>query len=77
MQIMEAGKDVEKKTEMYVPYNILPLDPAGANKQLCSFLRLVAMEIQLVGFIDIPCKYSIVNLNTVVFMTTDVSGKQC
>ena len=37
MQIMEAGKDVEKKTEMYVPYNILPLDPARANQEIMQF----------------------------------------
>ena len=37
MQIMEAGKDVEKKTEMYMPYNILPLDPAGANQAIMQF----------------------------------------
>lgn len=37
MQLLQAGKDVEKKTEMYVDYNILPLDPVGATQAIMQF----------------------------------------
>jgi len=41
-EIMEAGKDVEKKTELYVPYNILPLDPAGAHQAIMQLPEIKA-----------------------------------
>ena len=30
-QIIAAARDVQEKTEIYAPYNILPLDSAGAS----------------------------------------------
>lgn len=32
LQIIAAAADVEQKKEIYVPYNILPLDAAGASQ---------------------------------------------
>lgn len=34
MQIIAAGKIVEEKQEIYLPYNILPLDAAGASQAI-------------------------------------------
>ncbi|RWW75709.1 hypothetical protein BHE74_00016240, partial [Ensete ventricosum] len=45
-QIIAAAKDVQEKTEIYVPYNILPLDAAGASQcimqleEVCSLTQL-------------------------------------
>jgi len=33
-EIIEADKDFEKKTELYLPFNILSLDPAGAHQAI-------------------------------------------
>lgn len=33
-QIIAAAKDVQEKKEIYAPYNILPLDAAGASQSL-------------------------------------------
>ena len=33
-QIIAAAKDVQAKTEIYAPYNILPLDSAGASQSI-------------------------------------------
>lgn len=34
IQIMETGKQIAEKTEIYVPYNILPLDPDSVNQAI-------------------------------------------
>lgn len=34
MQIIAAARDVQEKTEIYAPYNILPLDSAGASQPI-------------------------------------------
>lgn len=34
MQIIAAAKDVQEKKEIYAPYNILPLDAAGASQSI-------------------------------------------
>lgn len=33
-QIIAAARDVQEKKEIYVPYNILPLDAAGASQSI-------------------------------------------
>lgn len=33
-QIIAAAKDVQEKKEIYTPYNILPLDAAGASQPI-------------------------------------------
>ena len=33
-QIIAAARDVQEKTEIYTPYNILPLDSAGASQSI-------------------------------------------
>lgn len=33
-QIIAAARDVQEKTEIYAPYNILPLDSAGASQAI-------------------------------------------
>ncbi|GLJ07080.1 hypothetical protein SUGI_0057310 [Cryptomeria japonica] len=41
-ELLKFGKDVEKKTEQYAPYNILPLDPGGANQAIMQFPEIKA-----------------------------------
>jgi len=37
VQIIAAARDVQEKTEIYTPYNILPLDAAGASVPVMQF----------------------------------------
>lgn len=37
MQILETHNQVEEKTKIYVPYNILPLDPDSANQAVMQY----------------------------------------
>ncbi|KAL3619483.1 hypothetical protein CASFOL_037053 [Castilleja foliolosa] len=46
-EIMAAANDVQAKKEIYAPYNILPLDSAGAKQSIMQ------LEEQLVGVISI------------------------
>lgn len=41
-QIIAAARDVQEKKEIYAPYNILPLDSAGAAK---SVVQLEEVQI--------------------------------
>ncbi|XP_058731060.1 callose synthase 5-like [Vicia villosa] len=41
-EIMAAAKDVQEKTEIYIPYNILPLDSAGASLPIMQFEEIRA-----------------------------------
>lgn len=34
VQIIAAARDVQEKKEIYAPYNILPLDAAGASQAI-------------------------------------------
>jgi callose synthase len=34
IQIIAAARDVQEKTEIYAPFNILPLDSAGASQPI-------------------------------------------
>ncbi|KAH9311870.1 hypothetical protein KI387_026905, partial [Taxus chinensis] len=53
-ELIKFGKDVEKKTEMYVPYNILPLDPAGANQAIMQFPEIRAAVTALRNIRGLP-----------------------
>lgn len=37
LQILEAQDKVAEKTQIYVPYNILPLDPDSANQAIMRY----------------------------------------
>ena len=37
IQILETHDKVAEKTEIYVPYNILPLDPDSANQAIMKY----------------------------------------
>jgi len=37
LQILETQDKVAEKTEILVPYNILPLDPDSANQAIMKF----------------------------------------
>ena len=37
MQILEAHNKVEEKRQIYVPYNILPLDPDSQNQAIMRY----------------------------------------
>ncbi|KAL5053268.1 hypothetical protein RYX36_033950 [Vicia faba] len=41
-EIMAAARDVQEKTEIYTPYNILPLDSAGASLPIMQFEEIRA-----------------------------------
>ncbi|PWA63034.1 glycosyl transferase, family 48 [Artemisia annua] len=41
-EILEAHKGVEAKTEMYAPYNILPLDPDSKNQAIMRYPEIQA-----------------------------------
>ncbi|KAI3697348.1 hypothetical protein L6452_30307 [Arctium lappa] len=41
-EILEAHKGVEEKTEMYAPYNILPLDPDSKNQAIMRYPEIQA-----------------------------------
>lgn len=41
-QIIAAAKDVQEKTEIYAPYNILPLDSAGASQSIMQLEEVKA-----------------------------------
>ncbi|KAF3440590.1 hypothetical protein FNV43_RR18874 [Rhamnella rubrinervis] len=41
-EIIAAARDVQEKTEIYVPYNILPLDSAGASQSIMQLEEVKA-----------------------------------
>ncbi|KAK7318446.1 hypothetical protein RJT34_03148 [Clitoria ternatea] len=41
-EIIAAARDVQEKTEIYTPYNILPLDSAGASVPIMQFEEIKA-----------------------------------
>ncbi|KAL7223245.1 hypothetical protein ACSBR1_024828 [Camellia fascicularis] len=41
-EILEAHSKVEEKTTIYVPYNILPLDPDSSNQAIMKYLEIQA-----------------------------------
>uniref|UniRef100_A0A0D6QUN8 1,3-beta-glucan synthase n=1 Tax=Araucaria cunninghamii TaxID=56994 RepID=A0A0D6QUN8_ARACU len=53
-EIMEAGKVVEEKKEMYVPYNILPLDQVGARLAIMQFPEVQAAVTALRNIRGLP-----------------------
>lgn len=53
-ELMKFGKDVEKKQEMYEPYNILPLDSAGANQAIMQFPEIKAAVAALRNIRGLP-----------------------
>lgn len=40
MQVLETHTKVAEKSEIYVPYNILPLDPDSANQAIMRFAEV-------------------------------------
>lgn len=44
-QIIAAARDVQEKTEIYTPYNILPLDAAGASLPIMQFEEVLCLKI--------------------------------
>ncbi|XP_077246957.1 callose synthase 3-like [Tasmannia lanceolata] len=46
-EILEAHNKVAEKSEIYVPYNILPLDPDSANQAIMRFPEIQAAVVAL------------------------------
>ncbi|GKV12590.1 hypothetical protein SLEP1_g23715 [Rubroshorea leprosula] len=46
-EILEAQTNVEEKTKIYVPYNILPLDPDSANQPIMRYPEIQAAVFAL------------------------------
>ncbi|XP_068646882.1 callose synthase 3-like [Aristolochia californica] len=46
-EILEAQKTVAEKTQIYVPYNILPLDPDSANQAIMRYPEIQAAVLAL------------------------------
>lgn len=40
MQVLETHTKVAEKSEIYVPYNILPLDPDSSNQAIMRFAEV-------------------------------------
>jgi callose synthase len=53
-EILAAGKDVKEKTEMFVPYNILPLDPASATQAIMQLPEIKAVVTALRNIRALP-----------------------
>ncbi|XP_059074532.1 callose synthase 3 [Cryptomeria japonica] len=53
-ELLKSGKDIEKKQEMYAPYNILPLDSAGANQAIMQFPEIKAAVTALRNIRGLP-----------------------
>ncbi|KAL5832191.1 hypothetical protein ACOSQ4_017545 [Xanthoceras sorbifolium] len=46
-EILEAQDQVAEKTQIYVPYNILPLDPDSANQAIMRYPEIIAAVVAL------------------------------
>ncbi|KAI9196669.1 hypothetical protein LWI28_025933 [Acer negundo] len=46
-EILEAQDKVAEKTQIYVPYNILPLDPDSANQAIMKYPEIIAAVVAL------------------------------
>lgn len=44
-QIIAAARDVQEKTEIYAPYNILPLDMAGGSQSIMQLEEVFSYEL--------------------------------
>ena len=45
-EILDAQDKVAEKTEIYVPYNILPLDPDSGNQAIMSEIQAVVFALR-------------------------------
>ncbi|XP_010257761.1 PREDICTED: putative callose synthase 8 isoform X2 [Nelumbo nucifera] len=41
-EILADGEEIEAKSKLYVPYNILPLDPGGVQQPIMQFPEIIA-----------------------------------
>ncbi|KAJ0966771.1 hypothetical protein J5N97_023688 [Dioscorea zingiberensis] len=53
-EILEAHNKVEEKTKIYVPYNILPLDPDSANQAIMCYPEIKAAVSALRNIRGLP-----------------------
>lgn len=47
LQILETHNQVEEKKKLYLPYNILPLDPDSANQAIMRYPEVASFSISL------------------------------
>ena len=45
LQILEAQDKVAEKTQIYLPYNILPLDPDSANQAIMRYTEVFFLYV--------------------------------
>ncbi|KAJ7537052.1 hypothetical protein O6H91_12G095000 [Diphasiastrum complanatum] len=57
-EIMSTGKEVEQKKEIFVPYNILPLDSAGASQEIMQLDEIKAAMEALRNIRGLPFQQS-------------------
>ena len=50
VQIIAAARDVEEKQNIYAPYNILPLDAAGASQSIMQLEEVGNIDFQIEAF---------------------------
>lgn len=57
LQIIAAARDVQEKTEIYTPYNILPLDSAGVSLPIMQFeeVLLLYVDVDVVCLVESLC----------------------
>jgi hypothetical protein len=44
---LEKHKKVEERTKIYIPYNILPLDPASADQTIMQYSEVLLLAFLL------------------------------
>ena len=62
-QILEAQDKVAEKTQLYVHYNILPLDPDSANQAIMRYPEVSRLVIPLWALFYICNMLSVGNVN--------------
>ncbi|KAL8159420.1 hypothetical protein V2J09_000957 [Rumex salicifolius] len=55
-EILEAHTKVAKKTKIYVPYNILPLDPESSNQAIMRYPEVVVLAFRNIRGLPWPKK---------------------
>ncbi|KAL8142769.1 hypothetical protein V2J09_015801 [Rumex salicifolius] len=54
VQILEAHTKVAEKTKIYVPYNILPLDPESSNQAIMRYPEIQAVVLAFRNIRGLP-----------------------
>lgn len=73
IQIIAAARDVQEKTEIYAPFNILPLDSAGASQsimQLEEVSHLPRLMLMLILILRVCVLFGFALSSFLVYIST-------